>query len=128
VNKVTQCHTKKMYTLATIPTGELRIRLARWGAKRNPFYGIVVGPKGVKRDGKHYERLGTYNPIPEPDQAEKADYLLKVGPRKNTNITPPVPKVKHIQLNSERVKFWIAAGAEPSDRAAWILSKVTHLD
>jgi small subunit ribosomal protein S16 len=112
------------FTLRSIPSGELRIRLARWGARRNPFYGIVVGPKGSKRDGKHFERLGTYNPIPEADHAEKAEYLLKIGPRRNSKTVPPTPRVKHIQLNTERVKFWIAAGAEPTDRVAWILAKV----
>ena len=76
----------------------VRIRLARWGSQRNPFYGIVAANARAARDGKHLERLGTYNPIPNNG-------------------------VKHIQLNTDRIKYWLSVGAQPSDRVAWLLSK-----
>ncbi|KAJ3332093.1 hypothetical protein HDU76_001300 [Blyttiomyces sp. JEL0837] len=77
----------------------VRIRLARWGARNNPFFGIVVANSRSARDKKHLERIGTYNPIPDKD------------------------KVKHIELNTERIKYWLGVGAQPSDRVAWILAK-----
>ncbi|KAJ8324847.1 hypothetical protein BDV3_004766 [Batrachochytrium dendrobatidis] len=78
----------------------VRIRLARWGAANNPFYGIVVANLRAARDGKHLERLGTYNPI--------SDH----------NMT------KHLELNVDRIKYWLSVGAQPSERVAWLLSKV----
>jgi small subunit ribosomal protein S16 len=79
----------------------LKIRLSRWGARNNPFYGIVVANARAPRDGKHLERLGTYNPIPDEN------------------------RVKHVELNVERIKYWISVGAQPSDRVAWLLAKAS---
>lgn len=78
----------------------VRIRLARWGAKSNPFYGIVIANSRAARDGKHLERVGTYNPIADEN------------------------KVKHLELDVERIKYWLSVGAQPSDRVAWLLAKV----
>ncbi|KAI9017560.1 ribosomal protein S16 domain-containing protein [Gaertneriomyces semiglobifer] len=78
----------------------VRIRLARWGAKNNPFYGIVVANHRAPRDGKHLERVGTYNPIAD----QKG--------------------VKHVEMNISRIKYWLGVGAQPSERVAWLLSKV----
>ncbi|KAJ3100914.1 hypothetical protein HDU97_001854 [Phlyctochytrium planicorne] len=77
----------------------VRIRLARWGARNHPFYGIVVANARAARDKKHLERVGTYNPVPDPSG------------------------VKHIEMNWERIKYWLGVGAQPSDRVAWLLSK-----
>ncbi|KAJ3339360.1 hypothetical protein HDU93_008365 [Gonapodya sp. JEL0774] len=77
----------------------VRIRLARWGVRHNPFYGIVVAEARAPRDGRHIERIGTYNPIPDANG------------------------VKHIELDFERAKYWIANGAEPTDRVGWLLNK-----
>ncbi|TPX77273.1 hypothetical protein CcCBS67573_g01432 [Chytriomyces confervae] len=77
----------------------VKIRLARWGQRNNPFYGVVVANARAPRDGRHLERVGTYNPIPDAD------------------------KVKHIELNYERIKYWIGVGAQPSDRVAYLLAK-----
>lgn len=78
----------------------LKLRLARWGARNNPFYGIVLAHQRAARDGKHLERLGTYNPIASQDG------------------------VKHIELNCDRIKYWLGVGAQPTERVAWILAKV----
>ncbi|KAI9366053.1 ribosomal protein S16 domain-containing protein [Zopfochytrium polystomum] len=78
---------------------QVRIRLARWGARNNPFYGIVVANRQAPRDHKFLDKVGTYNPIPDKD------------------------KVKHIELNWERIKHWLASGAQPTDRVAWLLAK-----
>ncbi|KXS16801.1 ribosomal protein S16 [Gonapodya prolifera JEL478] len=78
----------------------VRIRLARWGVRHNPFYGIVVAEARAPRDGRHIERIGTYNPIPDENG------------------------VKHIELDFARAKYWIANGAHPTDRVGWLLTKV----
>lgn len=78
----------------------VRIRLARWGARNNPFYGIVAANARAPRDGKHLERLGTYNPMKDENGH------------------------KHLELATDRIKYWLGVGAQPSDRAAWLLSKV----
>ncbi|KAJ3156601.1 hypothetical protein HDU89_004383 [Geranomyces variabilis] len=78
----------------------VRIRLARWGASKHPFYGIVAANRRAARDGKHLERLGTYNPLPD------------------------AAGVKRIELNMDRIKYWLGVGAQPSDRVAWLLAKV----
>ena len=80
----------------------IRIRLARWGARNNPFFGIVVANQRAPRDGNHLERVGTYNPKPQNN-------------------------AKLVELNFERIKYWISVGAQPSDRVAFILSKANLL-
>lgn len=79
------------------------MRLARWGATKNPFYGIVVTHVRWARDGKHMDRVGTYNPMPDRDG------------------------VKHLTLDVERVKKWLVAGAQPTERVHWLLSIVGAL-
>ncbi|KAJ3292116.1 hypothetical protein HDU79_001752 [Rhizoclosmatium sp. JEL0117] len=77
----------------------VKLRLARWGVRHNPFYGVVVANARAPRDGRHLERVGTYNPVPDVD------------------------KVKHVELNYDRIKYWLGVGAQPTDRVAWILAK-----
>lgn len=77
----------------------LRIRLARFGRKNLPFYKLVVAPQRAPRDGKHLEVVGWYNPHPSADGN------------------------KHIGLKFDRVKYWLAIGAQPSDRVTFLLSK-----
>ncbi len=75
----------------------LRIRLTRGGAKKRPFYRIVVADSRAPRDGRFIEKLGSYNPmLPK----EHADRLI---------------------LKEERVKYWLGVGALPSDRVARFL-------
>ncbi|KAI8620553.1 ribosomal protein S16 domain-containing protein [Chytriomyces sp. MP71] len=77
----------------------VKIRLARWGQRNNPFYGVVVANAHASRDGRHLERVGTYSPIPDAN------------------------KVKHIELNFERIQYWLGVGAQPTDRVAYLLAK-----
>ena len=78
----------------------LKIRLARGGAKKRPFYRIVVAEASAPRDGRFVERVGSYNP------------LLPHG------------HVERIVLNTDRIKHWLSVGAQPSDRVVLFLSNV----
>ena len=69
----------------------VRIRLARRGAKKRPFYRIVVADSRRARDGKYIEKIGTYNPMLQKDNPER------------------------VKLDVEKAKEWIAKGAQPSD-------------
>lgn len=73
------------------------IRLARGGNKKRPYYRIVVANSRSPRDGAFIEKIGTYNPL-----------LSKEDP---TRVT----------LNADRVKHWLAVGAQPTDRVARFL-------
>ena len=75
----------------------LKIRLTRGGAKKRPFYRIVVADSRNPRDGRFIERLGVYDPMLKKDDPER------------------------IRLNEERVKHWLSHGATPSDRVARFL-------
>ncbi|MBX9804740.1 MAG: 30S ribosomal protein S16 [Alphaproteobacteria bacterium] len=75
----------------------LKIRLARGGAKKRPFYRIVVAEASSPRDGRFVEKLGTYNPLLPHDHAER------------------------IVLNVERIKHWLSVGAQPTDRVQLFL-------
>ena len=75
----------------------LRIRLSRGGAKKRPYYRIVVADSRSPRDGRFIERIGTYNPMLAKDSEDR------------------------VKLNEERVKHWIGQGAKPSDRVARFL-------
>ncbi len=70
----------------------LRIRLARAGAKKRPFYRIVVADSRSPRDGRYIEKIGTYNPLLPRDSAER------------------------IKFDTDRVKHWLSHGALPTDR------------
>ncbi|MCA6263160.1 30S ribosomal protein S16, partial [Phenylobacterium sp.] len=76
----------------------LRIRLARGGAKKRPFYSIVVADSHSPRDGRFIEKVGAYNPLLKKD--DPARVTLKV----------------------ERIREWVAKGAQPSDRVARFLA------
>jgi small subunit ribosomal protein S16 len=76
----------------------LRIRLSRGGAKKRPYYRIVVSDSRNARDGRFIEKVGSYNPL-LPKDAER------------------------VTLNAERIKHWLSQGASPSDRVAHFLGK-----
>lgn len=76
----------------------LKIRLARGGAKKRPYYSIVVADSRNPRDGRFIEKIGSYNPL-----------LAKTDE-------------KRVQYDEERVKHWIGVGAKPTDRVARFLS------
>jgi len=75
----------------------LKIRLARGGAKKRPFYRIVLADTRSPRDGRFIERLGTYNPLLRADDPER------------------------IKLKEERIRHWLSHGALPTDRVARFL-------
>jgi small subunit ribosomal protein S16 len=70
----------------------LRIRMARAGTKKRPFYHVVVADSRFPRDGRFIERLGFFNPLLPKDNAER------------------------LKLDLEKVKTWMAKGAQPTDR------------
>ncbi len=70
----------------------LKLRMSRHGAKKRPFYRIVVADSRAPRDGRHIEILGTFNPLLPKDSEER------------------------VKLKEERVKHWLGVGAQPSDR------------
>jgi small subunit ribosomal protein S16 len=72
----------------------LKIRLSRGGAKKRPFYSIVVADSRSPRDGRFIEKIGTYNPMLPKEHA--------------TRIT----------INEDRAKHWLGVGALPTDRVA----------
>ena len=76
----------------------LRIRLARGGAKKRPFYRIVVADSRSPRDGRFIEKIGTYDPMVAKDHPDR------------------------IRLDAERAKHWISMGATPSDRVTRFLA------
>lgn len=75
----------------------VRIRLARGGTKKRPFYRIVAAHSESPRDGRFLEKLGTYNPLLPSDSPER------------------------VTLNEDRIRYWLANGAKPSDRVARFL-------
>ncbi len=77
----------------------VKIRLARAGAKRRPYYHIVVADSRSPRDGKFIEKIGSYNPMLPADRAER------------------------VRLQEDRVKHWLSVGAEATDRVARFLGR-----
>jgi len=77
----------------------LKIRLARGGAKKRPYYSIVVADSHSPRDGRFIEKVGTYNPLLKKDDPQR------------------------VTLKVESISAWIAKGAQPTDRVARFLSK-----
>ena len=70
----------------------LKIRMSRGGAKKRPYYRIVVADSRMPRDGRFIERVGSYDPLLPKDHAER------------------------VVLNEDRIKHWLGVGARPSDR------------
>lgn len=77
----------------------LKIRLARGGAKKRPFYRIVVSDSRSPRDGDFIEKIGTYNPLLADDREDR------------------------VKFNQERMAYWLGKGAQPTDRVAKFLAK-----
>ena len=74
------------------------IRLTRGGAKKRPFYHVVVTDSRNRRDGRYIERLGFFNPI-------------------------ATGKEEALRLDMERVQHWLGQGAQPSDRVASLIKQ-----
>ena len=78
----------------------LKIRLARAGAKKRPFYRIVVADSRSPRDGRYIEKIGTFNPLLPRDSEERVNF------------------------DQDRAKHWLSHGAQPSDRVERFLAEV----
>lgn len=78
----------------------LKIRLARGGSKKRPFYRVVVADSRAPRDGRYIEKIGTYDPR-LPKESEK-----------------------RVQIDGEKAAEWIKKGAKPTDRVARFLSEI----
>jgi len=74
-----------------------KIRLARGGSKKRPFYAIVVSDSRMPRDGRFLEKVGTYNPLLAKDNEER------------------------VKMDMERVQAWLDKGAQPTDRVVRFL-------
>lgn len=70
-----------------------RIRLARGGAKKRPYYYVVVAHSASPRDGRYIEQIGTFNPMLPKDSADR------------------------VRLIEDRCKHWLSVGAQPTDRS-----------
>lgn len=77
----------------------VKIRLARYGAKKKPFYHVVAAPANAPRDGKFLEKLGTYNPLLAKDNELR------------------------ITLKNDRVLYWLSVGAQPTETVKRIIAK-----
>ncbi|HEX9791676.1 MAG TPA: 30S ribosomal protein S16 [Kiloniellales bacterium] len=77
----------------------LKIRMARGGAKKRPFYRVVVADSRSPRDGRFIEKIGTHNPMVAKDHPDR------------------------LHLDLERAKHWLSVGAQPSDRVARFLGQ-----
>lgn len=75
----------------------VKIRLSRGGAKKRPYYYIVVAESSAPRDGRYIEQIGSHNPMLPKDHADR------------------------VKLNLERAKHWLSVGAQPTDRVARFL-------
>ncbi|MEI6513119.1 MAG: 30S ribosomal protein S16 [bacterium] len=74
----------------------VKIRLRRMGAKKRPFYRMVVSPSTAPRNGRFVETIGTYDPLTDPST---------------------------VKINAERAAYWISTGAQPTDTARWLLER-----
>ena len=75
----------------------MKIRLARGGSNKRPFYSIVAADSRMPRDGRFIEKLGTYAPLLPKDSEER------------------------VKMNLERVQHWLGQGAQPTDRVSRML-------
>ena len=75
----------------------VKIRLSRGGAKKRPYYYIVVAEAAAPRDGRYIEQIGTHNPMLPKDHADR------------------------VKLDLDRAKHWLSVGAQPTDRVARFL-------
>lgn len=82
----------------------MKLRLARAGSKKRPFYRIVASDSRMPRDGRFIEKLGTYNPLLPKDSEER------------------------VKMNMERVQYWLGEGAQPTDRVSRMLEAAGILE
>ena len=82
----------------------MKIRLARGGSKKRPFYRIVAADSRMPRDGRYVEKLGTYNPLLAKDSENR------------------------VKMNLERIQYWLGEGAQATDRVSRMLEAAGVLE
>ncbi|WP_281981021.1 30S ribosomal protein S16 [Thalassorhabdomicrobium marinisediminis] len=82
----------------------MKLRLARGGSKKRPFYRIVAADSRMPRDGRYVEKLGTYNPLLAKDDENR------------------------VRMDMDRVNYWLGEGAQPSDRVSRFLEAAGVLE
>ncbi|QNE03918.1 30S ribosomal protein S16 [Croceicoccus marinus] len=82
----------------------IAIRLARGGAKKRPYYRVVVSDTRSPRDGKYLEQVGIYNPVLPKDSEDR------------------------VKLTEDRIRYWLGVGAQPTDRVARFLDAAGILE
>ncbi|MEM9523837.1 MAG: 30S ribosomal protein S16 [Pseudomonadota bacterium] len=82
----------------------MKIRLARRGSKKRPFYSIVASDSRMPRDGRFIEKLGTYNPLLPKDSEDR------------------------VKVNQARVQYWLNEGAQPTDRVSRFLEAANIIE
>jgi len=82
----------------------MKIRLARGGSKKRPFYRIVAADSRMPRDGRYVEKLGTYNPLLAKDSEDR------------------------VKMNLERIQYWLGEGAQVTDRVSRMLEAAGVLE
>ena len=80
----------------------MKIRLARGGSKKRPYYAIVASDSRMPRDGRFIEKLGTYHPMLPKDSEDR------------------------VKMDMERATYWLGQGAQPTDRVARFLEAAGH--
>ncbi|KAB8236064.1 37S ribosomal protein S16, mitochondrial [Aspergillus alliaceus] len=88
----------------------VRIRLARFGNKHQPFYNIIVAQARSARNSKPLEVIGTYNPVPQRPTNLSDEEARSARP------------YKEVSLDRSRAKYWLGVGAQPSDGVWRLLS------
>ncbi len=78
----------------------VKIRLARAGAKKKPFYHVVVAQASSPRDGRFLEKIGTYNPLLAKDATNR------------------------ITIDKDKAVYWLSVGAQPTDRVESFFKKI----
>lgn len=78
----------------------LKIRLSRWGAKKRPFYRIVVADARAPRDGRFVEKIGTFDPLKPHEDAAR------------------------LVIDADKAKDWISKGAQPTERVLKLLASI----
>ncbi|NUY39685.1 30S ribosomal protein S16 [Wolbachia endosymbiont of Litomosoides brasiliensis] len=77
----------------------VKIRLARFGARKRPFYRVIVADSRAPRDGRFIERIGQYDPM---------------LPKGNKN---------RVMIKADRLKYWLSVGAQATERVLWFIKK-----
>lgn len=100
----------------------VRIRFARHGHRKNPVFHLVAINSKRPRDGKPLELLGVYDPIPRVREGNTPPAAANVFAKGTEDM---IAKEKKVELNVERIKYWLGVGAQPTRSAVKLLERVS---